>query len=716
MRFKNRKTWVFFEGAGRSSMAGLVTWLLLILTLAPSVLADEWDQDYEIGVQQLERGEWAAAVISFRSALVLKPFPDHQATTSNLKLVEYLPYYNLGQAYLMMADYEQALRSFMQSVQAGAINQTRHLRKLRQLQLIAEELYQSSISAAAGPSADQRQFEQLLNTFAASMVSDRLNDASRTLVQLKAVNAADDRLRLLEAWLQDEKRRAVIQAENESVQTQTQLEFQNGLDLFLTGQYAQALQAFQQAEQLQPGFAAAVGWRRKTETEIERLKLDALPPPEPVEMAPEIIERIVTQTTAPFFVITSPQDKATETRSSELVLSGRVGDDQGVDFLEFSVNGQTLSDSSGRRIQIRPSATQDSTQFSFLTTVPLRLGENQIVITAFDIDSPPHRTFEPYSVVRNKPVYKTAVFAITSGSFLLLVVGGVLLSRLIKYRIAIVNKYNPYIAGSPIRTEEMFFGREKLLRRIMNTVHNNSLMIYGPRRIGKTSLQHQLKLRLEKVRDPEYDFIPVMVDLQGTSEAFFFTTLMEEVIDSCRPRLNGDVKFRLHENKENYSGRDLSHDMKTLLKTLSEATSRKLKVVLLIDEVDELNKYSEQANQRLRSVFMKTFAENLVAVMSGAHIRKNWQSEGSPWYNFFEEIPVPPFEREDAIRLIREPVAGIFTYSDRAIEKIIDYSECKPYILQKFCVNVINWIIEHKRRRVTGDDVDAVVSQVLDSA
>ena len=99
--------------------------------------------------------------------------------------------------------------------------------------------------------------------------------------------------------------------------------------------------------------------------------------------------------------------------------------------------------------------------------------------------------------------------------------------------------------------------------------------------------------------------------------------------------------------------------------------------------------------------------------MSGAYIKKTWESEVSPWFNFFEEIEVTPFAREDALNLIKKPVANIFRYNDDAIEGILKYSECKPYIIQKFCVNIINRIIEHKRRRVTLQDVEIVREESL---
>ena len=94
---------------------------------------------------------------------------------------------------------------------------------------------------------------------------------------------------------------------------------------------------------------------------------------------------------------------------------------------------------------------------------------------------------------------------------------------------------------------------------------------------------------------------------------------------------------------------------------------------------------------------MKTFADNLVAVMSGAYIRKNWESEGSPWYNFFQEMEIPPLQREDATNLIRGPVKGIFSYEPRAIESILQYSEASLAV-QRFCIHVINRISRERRR------------------
>ena len=95
---------------------------------------------------------------------------------------------------------------------------------------------------------------------------------------------------------------------------------------------------------------------------------------------------------------------------------------------------------------------------------------------------------------------------------------------------AVNRGYNPYVSGEPVRSEEMFFARHNLLQRIVDTLHNNSIMIHGERRIGKTTLLYQLANTLQTVDDDDYWFVPIYADLEGTPEEGFFHFLMEEIV------------------------------------------------------------------------------------------------------------------------------------------------------------------------------------------
>ena len=72
---------------------------------------------------------------------------------------------------------------------------------------------------------------------------------------------------------------------------------------------------------------------------------------------------------------------------------------------------------------------------------------------------------------------------------------------------------NPYIAGNPVGDTPAFIGRADILRevvRMLRRPQDNALVLYGQRRIGKTSVLLELAARL-----PESGpFYPVYFDLQ----------------------------------------------------------------------------------------------------------------------------------------------------------------------------------------------------------
>jgi hypothetical protein len=242
----------------------------------------------------------------------------------------------------------------------------------------------------------------------------------------------------------------------------------------------------------------------------------------------------------------------------------------------------------------------------------------------------------------------------------------------------------------------------------MNVLHHNSLMITGERRIGTTTFLHHLKSARERDEGTEYKFFPVSTDLQGVPEAGFFHAVMTDVVETLEPQPETLSDLRYRGDDDRYDGRDFSHDLQRVIEELKTRTDRKVKLALLIDEVDVLNEYSERINQRLRSIFMKTFSEHLVAIMSGVGIKRIWNSEGSPWYNFFDEIELTAFTPEEAEALVRQPVEGVFRYEAEAVERILSASGLKPYVIQKFCIHAVNRMLEDGRTTITADDVEAV--------
>lgn len=401
-------------------------------------------------------------------------------------------------------------------------------------------------------------------------------------------------------------------------------------------------------------------------------------------------------------LLTFFEPKALEVEGRSVGVVGVATDDRGVVKIEFLQEGRLI----GQQLP-PPRAELGDAQRSvrFDREFQLEPGANQITVVSYDTQG--ETRSETFRIERRLRIWEQkAFFPSAAGVAFGLVGTGFALQRARRRR-AVRKRFNPYIAGAPVLDDEMFFGREKLMARILNVLHHNSLMITGERRIGKTTFLYHLKGALETDEATDYHFFPVFTDLQGVPEHGFFHAVMADVVDALA--LSPATLAALHYREEGaYDGRDFSHDLQGVIAELKTRTRRNVKLALLIDEVDVLNEYSERINQRLRGIFMKTFSEHLVAIMSGVGIKRAWKSEGSPWYNFFDEIELASLSREDAEALIRRPVEGIFRFEPEAVESIIEASERKPYVIQKFCIHAVNRMLEHDREVVRLEDVEAV--------
>jgi tetratricopeptide (TPR) repeat protein len=367
---------------------------------------------------------------------------------------------------------------------------------------------------------------------------------------------------------------------------------------------------------------------------------------------------------APIIYIDRPPH---EVEGARVAVGGAAVDDRGLALIEYRAGDQVLA-----RQAFDPDRETGkyNRNLRLAQVFPLEPGANRISVTV--VDSSHVERVEAFDVYRRLRFYETRAFLPSAVASAFGLVGLGYAAQRLRRRRAVRRRFNPYIAGAPVREDDMFFGRQKLLARILNVLHHNSLMITGERRIGKTTFLYRLKKALEADEGTEYRFYPVFTDLQGVTEEGFFHAVMSDVLDNLK--LQALTGLRFHASAERYDGRDFSHDMQRVIEHLKASTPRKVKVVLLIDEVDVLNQYSERINQRLRGIFMKTFAEHMVAIMSGVGIKRTWTSEGSPWYNFFDEVELTAFTREEAEALIRQPVEDVFRWEPEAVERILEAS------------------------------------------
>lgn len=139
---------------------------------------------------------------------------------------------------------------------------------------------------------------------------------------------------------------------------------------------------------------------------------------------------------------------------------------------------------------------------------------------------------------------------------------------------------NPYIAGKSLTGDCGFFGRKDIFELVQKELARNAIVLFGQRRIGKTSILKQLQRRLRK------PFLPVYFDLMDRAEqpmGQLLTGLAQQMAQGAGlPQLpaaldNEGVQFRQQFLPELYRTLGTEHAM-----------------VLLLDEFDVLDRSAEQ--------------------------------------------------------------------------------------------------------------------------
>ena len=279
------------------------------------------------------------------------------------------------------------------------------------------------------------------------------------------------------------------------------------------------------------------------------------------------------------------------------------------------------------------------------------------------------------------------------------------------------NFHTLYTAGPPITDPSMFFGRQADLERIVGLIlTGNFVMLTGPRRIGKTSVLHQLAYHLLRLPDHPEKLIPVLANIEGTPETEFFHTLMEELVGAGKKHLPAEVISNLTFDLANptYSARIFSRDLQLILKNLQSVKSKPIRLVLLLDEMDIFNHYDIITQSQLRRILQRFSNRNFSVVTAGVKLRQDWAGESSPFFNMFVPVTLTPFDEAEARRLITKPAEGIYDYTEAAITKIITTTLGLPHRIQQLCLETIYYLPKTPltKAEITIEHVEAALDKI----
>jgi GTPase SAR1 family protein len=275
---------------------------------------------------------------------------------------------------------------------------------------------------------------------------------------------------------------------------------------------------------------------------------------------------------------------------------------------------------------------------------------------------------------------------------------------------------NPYIAGPPLRTDKMFYGRADMFAYIKEHLpageQQNIIVLYGERRTGKTSLLYQITRHLPQ------PFLPVFIDLQGAAgkkEDKFWHYLAKCIYDSILEKGYSLEKPEL----EHFRQSDPSeHFRREFLNKVKLAIPENIPI-LLVDEFDVLEK-SVRAGDLPKSVFdnlrsVMQHVDRLGFIFAGTYdITKLGEEYWSILFNTALWKKIELLDKDTFRLLVEDPVKNFFKYDELALDRIWQMTSGHPFFVQLICHELVSYRNENRLTYLTVQDVDNVIEDVID--
>ncbi len=271
---------------------------------------------------------------------------------------------------------------------------------------------------------------------------------------------------------------------------------------------------------------------------------------------------------------------------------------------------------------------------------------------------------------------------------------------------------NPYIVGRPLAgaSSSLYVGRDDLFawleENLIETPRPNALLLFGRRRIGKTSSLYQLVEgeRGESLRGR--GVIPAFVDLQrlaGRPTDEWLRRLANEI--GRRAGVLGDGRRR---NESAYAALDRCLD------SLEQSAPDDAHILIALDEFEQLRAGIEsgalepdvlpflrsQMQHRQRVAFLVCGSSGLLEPFFG------------PIIDLTARFEIGELSFEESERLVRQPVDGLLSVGDDAVEAIWQITKGHPFHIQTICHRLISHANRNSSRQITGEDVAQVLEQL----
>lgn len=274
----------------------------------------------------------------------------------------------------------------------------------------------------------------------------------------------------------------------------------------------------------------------------------------------------------------------------------------------------------------------------------------------------------------------------------------------------------PYVTGTPLKTDDVFVGREDVFafirENLLGSHQNNVIILHGQRRTGKTSVLYRLGQVMAETH------VGVLIDMQGKparSEVDFLYSIADDIVFALE---DDGIQVPLP-NREDFVESPEFYFRARFLRSLYPHLKGK-HLLFLFDEFEELQRRVE--NGRLQPEIFQ-FLRNLMQheeqidfVFSGTHRLEDLSADyWSILFNIAAYKPITFLSPAEVQRLITQPVAeyGI-EYDPLAAERITQVTAGHPYFTQLILHEMMVYHNETERSYFTVSDVDLVLERIIE--
>lgn len=276
---------------------------------------------------------------------------------------------------------------------------------------------------------------------------------------------------------------------------------------------------------------------------------------------------------------------------------------------------------------------------------------------------------------------------------------------------------NPYIVGRPLTeaTASLFFGRGEVFgwleENLTATSQSNALMLYGRRRIGKTSTLYQLVEgeRGQRLREnPARPYRAAYIDLQryaGRSTDEWLRRITRDI--SSRIATSAVTQADANDGESAYDAFDRVLDQLELEAVEKGAT------IIAFDEFEQIRAgigggaLDPDVIPFLRSQIQHRRHVTFLVCGSYGLLDAYW----NPIVNLMSRHELAVLNKDESALLVRVPLEGRIAYQDEAVDLIWRYSAGHPFLIQTICHRLVNLLNQQRRQGpIQAADVEQVTS------